>query len=135
MKQLSIYQKAFILAAMLFSFCFFYYLHNAIAKDNAKAIMKYAIIYGAVMMLNGIVFGYNDFKLKMRYDIAFRYNLLTYITVNFAYLMYSIFSLQISVSFFVNFLIILVSWGFGVFVHYYFSKKTLKGLDVEEVFM
>jgi hypothetical protein len=135
MKQLSVMQKWFTSITILLSAGFFYFLHDAIASDNASAILKYAIIYGVAMLANGFIFGYNDSQLRNRYDIGFRYNLLTYITVNMTYLFYSLFSGKFSLPFLSNLFITAFCWGIGVMVHYYFARKAIKGMDADEVFL
>lgn len=132
MKNLSKQQLSFAIVCVALTASFLYTLNKFISNQQWESINIIAIIYGALMFVNGLLNGYFDTNRLLRIDLSFRYHLITFITVNGVHV---IFLLLANTNFtIVNALLSTLFWGIGLFVHYLYAKKTIKGYTAEELF-
>ncbi|MEO9483987.1 MAG: hypothetical protein ABJG47_11095 [Ekhidna sp.] len=126
--------KYFSGLAMLFSVIFFHYLYTNLIIEHYENILAYAVIYGVSLFISGLILGYNDPVRGSRLDLGYYYHLVTFIIVNFVGLI----SLLAAMGFNTYNLLIgtlsILPWTLGLFVHYYFSNKSIKGFDKQSAF-
>jgi len=134
MHQFSSNQRAFVLVSVLLTSAFLYSLSYCISNQNWNSIIFWAVVFGVAMFGNGFWFGYKDNQSQTRVDLSFRYHLLTYFSVN------GVFILSFIIPGFMQFFTLeglagqFLAWGFGLLLHFYLSKRTIKGYDPEEIF-
>ena len=128
-------QKYFAVLTILLSLVFFKLLIDDLTIEAYGNLWIYALIYGIVMFLNGLYFGYNDPVRETRHDLGFQYHLITYIIVNVIGINWFIFKFADSGNAFFWIVIQCVPWGLGVLLHYYLSLRCIKGMDKEEIFV
>jgi len=132
MKNLTKNQLFFALLSIVLTTLFFYMLNNCISNQHWKSIYILAFAFGALMFINGMINGYFDAERLQRIDISFRYHLITFMVVNCIHLG----CVLIANSFFnfTNVFIATFFWSIGLFFHYLYSRKTIKGYAAEELF-
>ena len=119
---------------LLFSIIFFYNLYSAIANQSYDNIWIYATLYGMALFICGFVLGYNDPVQSSRHDLGFQYHLITFVVVNGVGIVSLFSAMGLSWTTFFNAILSIIFWGLGLLVHYFFSTKTIKGLDKDEIF-
>ena len=127
-------QKFFAVISIILTLLFFYILHLMLDLKAYQSIPYYAIGYGLCMFLNGLGWGYFDRVRNSRMSIGFMYHLITFITVNGVFLLGLVFYPPMQNITIWAILNQFVFWGIGLGFHYYYSKKTIKGMDPDEVF-
>ena len=127
--------KYFSGLTMIFSALFFYNLHSALQTQSYDNIWIFAVLYGAILFCTGLFLGYKDSVRKSRADLGFQYHLMTFIIVNGIGIPWMFISIGLKTETLLSASIQFVSWGIGLFVHYYFSSRSLKGMNKEEVFI
>lgn len=132
MKQFTVNQKSFSLISIVLTISFYYILFTSLGSKNYSVVIISAIGYAITMFLNGFMCGKNDKVKELRIDIGFRYHFLTYVICNSIYL---IFIIAIFPNFDVfSFIGQVGGWGIGLIAHYFYSKKSIKGYQKEELF-
>lgn len=134
MKTISNNLKYFALFTLILSILFFNYLYSSLEKDVYNNIVLFAILYGASVFISGLIYGFREKVRHTRGDIEFRYHLVTFSIVNSVGITFLIIYMGLN---FKNVLIIssqLFFWGIGLLVHYYFSSRSIKGMDAGEIF-
>lgn len=126
--------KYFSGLTLIFSIVFFAYLYTALANESYNNIGIYAGIYGIALFTSGLALGYNDSAKNSRLDLGFHYHLNTFIIVNCVGIASLFISMGISWKTLLNAVLYLFFWGLGLFVHYFFSSKSIKGFDKKEIF-
>jgi hypothetical protein len=94
----------------------------------------YGIIYGTIIMASGLLFGYKDSVRESRVDPGFQYHLITYIGVNAIGVLWWFMEMGLNADSLLTILLQCLAWGLGLFVHYYFSSNSIKGMKKEEIF-
>ncbi len=135
MKPLTKNLKYFSGIAIIFSIVFFYNLYAALQAQSYNKIWVYALLYGILMFCAGLILGYRDPVRESRTDLGFQYHLITFIIVNAIGIPALFFAMGLNIETITGAILQSFSWGLGLFVHYYFSSKSLKGMDKEEVFV
>lgn len=120
--------------AAALSASFFYFLFTALNKKEYGLIWLYGSLYAASMFLSGFLWGYFDNVRKTRNDIGFLYNLITFIVTNTVGFLGATFLYKGS-DWMVSYVLQLVFWGLGLFIHYYFSRRSIKGMPPDELFV
>ncbi len=126
--------KFFCGLAMVFSFAFFYSLYAALSAQAYNSIWIYALLFGLGLLISGFYLGYNDPVRDSKLDLGFQYHLVTFIIVNSigipALFLYMGFNTETVLGASSS----SVFWGLGLMVHYYFSSRSIKGLDKKNIF-
>ena len=119
---------------LIFSIAFFYYLYSAVLAQSYSDIWIYVSLYGAALFISGFVLGYRDPVRKSRLDLGFYYHLITFIVVNFVGIISLFIAMGFSFRTLLNAAASLIFWGLGLLVHYYFSSRSIKGINKREIF-
>lgn len=134
MKKLTTNLKYFAIALMVLTLTFSYYLYSFIASEQYTNIIVLATVFGISVFAIGLYFGYNDKEVNTKIDLGFNYHLFTYIIVNgigilwlFSVLGFTNENIKMAAS-------QLLFWGIGLFVHYLFSRRSIKGYDRDTIF-
>lgn len=134
MKKLTTNLKYFAIALMVLTLTFSYYLYSFIASEQYTNIIVLATAFGISVFAVGLYFGYNDKEVNTKIDLGFNYHLFTYIIVNgigiiwlFSVLGFTNENIKMAAS-------QLLFWGIGLFVHYLFSRRSIKGYDRDTIF-
>lgn len=133
MQKFSIPQAFFSVLTIGASIVFYYLLDHYIHRKEFSSIMELSVVYSMALLLSGLLCGLFERAHLVRYDIGFRYHVLTFIGAN---------SVVLFLVFFVNgsnftisyFLIQLLCWGFGLFIHYLSIRKNIKDYSASEIF-
>jgi hypothetical protein len=134
MVQLSKPQMVFSAITILLSIAFFVLLNQLLQERNYSLIVFPAVGYGLAMFFAGLLCGKQDDEAKTRLDIGFRYHLLTFIIVNTVALIAACAFPMLRGHLLIFTLIQPVAWGLGLYVHWYYSKKGIKGYERSELF-
>lgn len=134
MKTMTNNQKYFGILILIFSATFFYYLYSALQTHSFDNIWLFAILFGAALFITGLVLGYKDPVRKSRTDLGFQYHLITFIIVNVIGIPWLFISMGLNKEILINAAFQCIPWGIGLFVHYYFSSRSIKGINKEEIF-
>jgi hypothetical protein len=120
---------------LVLSIGFFFYLYSSLETREYSYIWVAAISYGLLMFLNGFVWGWFDSVRKSQHDLGFMYHLYTFAIVNLVNLvLMSIFGYtEQYLRYFLLFHIL--CWGFGLSMHYFGSRKRIKGMNKEDLFV
>lgn len=127
-------QKFFAFTSIVLTILFAYFLHLLLDIKAYQSIPYYAIGYGVLMFLNGLLWGFFDRVRNSRFAIGFIYHLITYISVNTVFLIAMFFYTPMKKITIWAYLNQIVWWGVGLILHYYYSKKTIKGMKPDEIF-
>jgi len=127
--------KYFSGLTLIFSAVFFYNLYSALQTQSYSNIWIFAILYGAILFCTGLFLGYKDSVRKSRADLGFQYHLMTFIIVNCIGIPWMFISIGLKTETLLSASIQFIPWGIGLFVHYYFSSRSMKGMNKEEVFI
>ena len=134
MKAMTDNLKYFSALVLIFSITFFYLLYSALLAQSYNHIWIYATSFGVALFISGFVFGYQDSVRKSRLDLGFQYHLMTFIIVNaigipslFIAMGFSFYTLLTGV-------LHLPFWALGLFVHHYYSSRSIKGMDKKDLF-
>ena len=126
--------KYFAGITFILSVLFFYLLYSDLSINVYHRIWIYATLYGSALFLSGLAFGYRDSIRDTRLDLGFFYHLVTFVIVNVVGLV----SLFIAMG---SYPITLLSgllptffWFLGLIIHYYFSSRSIKGMDRDSIF-
>ena len=76
MKNLSKQQLSFAIVCVVLTASFLYTLNKFISNQQWESINIIAVIYGALMFVNGLLNGYFDTNRLLRIDLSFRYHLI-----------------------------------------------------------
>jgi predicted MFS family arabinose efflux permease len=134
MKNYSTYQKAFFLTSLLLSFLFFYTLYGKIASQEFRQLGIIASVYGVSMFIAGLFWGYLDRVRNSRKDIGFTFHFITYLNVNFSSIVWMFIFLNFSMQNFLLSMLNLIIWGFLLWLHYQYSKRSIKGYHQQNIF-
>ena len=134
MKTMTVNQKYFGILALIFSIAFFYSLHSALKTEVYDNIWLYAISFGVLLFVSGLILGYNDSVRKSRKDLGFQYHLTTFIIVNIVGIPWLFLVMGFNINSVVNAIFQCIGWGLGLFLHYYLSSKSIKGINKAELF-
>ncbi len=127
--------KYFSGLTLIFSAVFFYNLYSALQTQSYSNIWIFAILYGAILFCTGLFLGYKDSVRKSRADLGFQYHLMTFIIVNGIGIPWMFISIGLKTETLLSASTQFIPWGIGLFVHYYFSSRSMKGMNKEEVFI
>ena len=127
--------KYFSGLTLIFSAVFFYNLYSALQTQSYGNIWIFAVLYGVILFCTGLFLGYKDSVRKSRADLGFQYHLMTFIIVNGIGIPWMFISIGLKTETLLSATIQFISWGIGLFIHYYFSSRSMKGMNKEEVFI
>ena len=119
---------------LTFSVIFFYYLYANLIIESYDKIWIYALLYGTALFISGLTLGYKDSVRKSRLDLGFQYHLMTFVVVNGVGIISLLIAMGFSTQNFITGILSILFWTLGILVHYYYSLKTIKGMDKEEIF-
>lgn len=119
---------------LVLSVAFFYYLHSALHAQSFSNIWLFAILYGVILFIAGLVLGYKDPIRRSRADLSFQYHLMTFIIVNIIGIPWLFISMGLNNSTLLSAAFQCVPWSIGLFLHYYFSSRSIKGMNKKEIF-
>jgi len=126
--------KYFSGLAIFFSATFFHYLTTALKAHTFGNIWWFALLFGVLLFAAGFLLGRRDLVRMSRSDLGFQYHLMTFIIVNLIGITWFFVSMGINKATLLNALCQCVPWGIGLLIHYYYSSKTIKGMNKEELF-
>jgi hypothetical protein len=107
-------------------------MNSFIDLKQWQSVYIIAFTFAVCMFVNGLLNGYFDNERLQRIDINFRYHLITYLVVNG---MHFIFLLLPNTHYnLLNAFLSALFWGIGLFAHHSYSKKSIKGYAIEELF-
>lgn len=119
---------------IVYSLVFHYYLSHYLAAGQHEKIIPVALTLFFVAFSTGLILGAFDPVRKSRSDLSFQYHLITYVVMNstaFLWLATGLASNQEQLS---HALLTAVSWGVGLIIHWFLSRRTIKGLPKASVF-
>lgn len=134
MKTMTNNLKYFSVLTLIFSTAFFYYLYSSLQTHSFGNIWLFAILFGVVLFIAGLVLGYKDSVRRSRADLSFQYHLMTFIIVNVIGIPWLFISMGLNNDTLLSATFQCIPWGIGLFVHYYFSSRSIKGMNKEEIF-
>ncbi|AXT20725.1 hypothetical protein D7030_11875 [Flavobacteriaceae bacterium AU392] len=134
MKTMTNNLKYFSGLTLIFSIIFFYYLYSDITIQSYNKIWIYAILYGMTLFISGLILGYKDPVRNSIYDLGFQYHLTTFIIVNCIGFIASLIAMGINLKTLLTSIMPIIFWGLGLLIHYYFSLKSIKGINKKEIF-
>ena len=134
MKTMSQNLKYFSGLTLIFSVIFFYYLYSSLLIGSYGKIWIYAILFGTALFVSGLILGSKDSVRNSRQDLGFQYHLMTFVIVNSVGIISILITLGFSIQNFITGILSILFWALGLIVHYYFSLKTIKGIDKREIF-
>lgn len=134
MKNYSTFQKAFFLTSLILSHLFFYTLYDKIASQDFRQLGIIATVYGVSMFIAGLFWGYLDRARNSRKDIGFTFHVFTYLNVNFSSIFWMFIFLNFSMQNVLYAILHLIIWGFFLWLHYQYSKRSIKGYHQQEIF-
>ena len=134
MKTLTNNLKYFCILTLVFSIVFFYLLYTALLAESYSNIWIYATLYGVALFTSGFTLGYNDSVRNSRLDLGFQYHLVTFIIVNLVAIVSLFIAMGINNETLINGTLHIIFWALGLLVHYYYSSRSIKGMDKEELF-
>lgn len=134
MKTMTNNLKYFSGLTLIFSAAFFYYLYSALQTKSFDNIWLFAILFGVALFIAGLILGYKDPVRKSRADLSFQYHLMTFIIVNVIGIPWLFISMGLNNDALLSAAFQCIPWGIGLFVHYYFSSRSIKGMNKEEIF-
>lgn len=126
--------KYFSLLTSIFSCIFFFFLNRDIRTEPDHFIWLYAFLFGSSIFISGLLLGYKESIRKIRFDLMFQYHLATYIIVNIIGIISFILSLGLNKSTLFIALAQALPWGVGLVIHYYFSLRSIKGIQKKNLF-
>ncbi len=135
MIQLTKQSTQFAFTAIILTSLFSYFLFTWIATAQYAKIWPMAIGYGVGMFAAGYFNGVKDPIRKTRQDIGFLYHLLTYIIVNIIQFIALVLILGWYEPALEGLFVQAVAWGIGLLIHYFFSRRSIKGHSKEELFV
>jgi low temperature requirement protein LtrA len=132
MEKLTYFQKQFAVLALTKTIAFFILLNIFIPLKEWQYVTLFAISYGVLMFIQGLIHGYKDRKGQVIHDKGFRYHLLTFVIVNGVYLAFiawptTVFKLWPDC-------IGMLAWGIGLLIHYRVTRNNIQGYQPEELF-
>ena len=86
------------------------------------------------MFTAGLFWGYLDRVRNSRKDIGFTVHLMTYLSVNFSSIIWMFIFLNFNMQNFLLSMQYLIIWGFFLWLHYQYSKRSIKGYHKQEIF-
>lgn len=126
--------KMFAVLTLIYSAIFFHVLYTNIALAQWGIVSAAGVVFFVMMFLTGLLLGMKDEQAKTRINLSFAYHLVTFIVVNAVHFLWFFADwIPLRTTFF-EFGIGIAAWGLGLFVHYIFAKKSIKGYDANEVF-
>jgi len=134
MKSISNATKGFAVTACIVTMCMLYFLFHSVQMENYSRVPYLAVGFGALMFGSGLFWGMKDSIRKYRYDTGFVYHLITFITVNGIGIPMMVGMLGYHPGIRTVVVYQIGCWGFGLLVHYWISRRTIKGMEAEEVF-
>lgn len=135
MKKITNNLKYFSVLTLVFSIAFFYSLYSSLATASFSNIWIYCSLFGISLFASGLGLGYNDSVRDSRIDLGFYYHLMTFIIVNSIGLisMFLVMGFHIHTLYYSVFSVFF--WAIGLAIHYYFSSRTIKGIDKRDIFI
>ena len=134
MKTMTTNLKYFSALAFVFSIVFFYLLYTSLAAESYNNIWLLATLFGLALLVSGFALGYHDLVRNSRLDLGFRYHLMTFMIVNAIGLASLFVAMGVNKDTLLYGLLPVSFWGLGLLVHYYFSSKSIKGMDKKNLF-
>ena len=134
MKTMTNNLKYFSVLTLIFSTIFFYYLFASLRAHSYGNIWLIALSFGVLLFISGLILGRKDSVRHSRADLSFQYHLMTFIIVNGIGIPWQLISMGIDRGSLINVAYQCVPWGIGLAIHYYFSSKSIKGMNKEEIF-
>jgi hypothetical protein len=131
---MSLNLKYFSGFTLIFSAIFFYALYSNLISESYDSIWIYALLYGTALFISGLALGYKDSVRKSRLDLGFQYHLMTFVIVNSVGIISLLIAMGFSTQNLMTGILSMLFWTLGILVHYYYSSKTLKGIDKEAIF-
>jgi len=125
----------FALTTIILSSAFFYYLFTNLVDENYSYIHYVALGFGALMFISGLSWGNKDSARKSRHDLGFLYHFYTFIFVNVVNFVFILLYPELREFMLDIFLISLGFWAIGILLHYYQSRKHIKGMSKEDLFV
>ncbi|MBL4625257.1 MAG: hypothetical protein JKY42_08990 [Flavobacteriales bacterium] len=127
-------QKYFGILNLIFSISFFYYLNSSLHEKSYDFLTLSAVLFGLLIFIAGYILGYKDPIRNSRNNISFQYHLTTFIVVNSVGIPWLFISRGLNTSSLISASLQLFPWAIGLLIHFYFSSKSIKGMDKEEIF-
>ena len=134
MKTMTNNLKYFSGSTLIFSILFFYYLFSSLQANEYDNIWLIAAVFGVLLFFTGLFLGRQDSVRHSRADLSFQYHLMTFIIVNGVGIPWLLISMGADNGTLINVAYQCIPWGIGLAVHYYFSSKSIKGVNKEEIF-
>jgi len=134
MKTMSNNLKYFGGLTLVLSVAFFYYLVASLQAQDFGNIWLIALGFGLLLFASGLIFGYSDSMRRSRADLGFQYHLMTFVIVNLVGAPWLIVALGTGSNNLINIAYQCGPWAIGLAIHYYFSSKSIKGMNKDEIF-
>ena len=113
---------------------FFYYLSAALESQSHENMGWYALAFAVVLFVSGLVLGWKDPVRQSRADLGFQYHLYTFIIVNGIGIPWMFVDMGIHHGSIMHAVYQVGPWAIGLFAHYYFSSRSIKGMDKGDIF-
>ena len=97
-------------------------------------IWFFSISFGVLLFISGFILGYKDPVRESRSDLGFKYHLTTFIIVNIIGISWLFAAMGFNANSLMNAAFQCLPWGLGLLIHYYFSSKSIKGIDKKDLF-
>lgn len=118
----------------IFSLAFFYLLYTDLSIQHFNHIWIYVVAYGSLLCISGLTLGYKDSVRNTRLDLGFQYHFITFIIVNCIGIVAFLTLMEVTAETLIASFLSILFWALGLGVHYYFSSKSIKGFDKEDIF-
>ena len=134
MKTMTKNLKYFSGLTLLFSIAFFYYLYAALQARSYDTIWLFALLFGLALFTSGFILGYKDPVRGSRADLGLQYHFVTFIIVNTVGIPWLFVSMGLNSDTLLSVALQCIPWGTGLFLHYYLSSGTIKGMHKDKLF-
>ena len=124
----------FMLITTIVTLIFLNLLYKAISAEEYNLIFIYCPIYSILLFFSALLLGKNDSTRKQRNDLGFQYHLASYIIINLLNVLWVFTTIGFGNDEITMVLFQLLVWAIILLIHYYFSRKTLKGYSKKSIF-
>jgi predicted Na+-dependent transporter len=125
--------KIYIVLLTAYSLVFFYLLHTFINNEQWTNILIIAVTFFLGIGVTTFLLERLESKRNVRLDLDFTYHLMSYVVINIIgfgwYILFRLSDLLHPMN-----AIGLGGWTLGLLIHYFSSRRSIKGMSKEEVF-
>ncbi|GBE30062.1 hypothetical protein BMS3Bbin04_01088 [bacterium BMS3Bbin04] len=126
--------KIFAAIAAVLTLAFHYTLSRFLAAELWNGVLLLALGYGVSMYVNGFFNGRKEVAFLSRADFSFSYHLVAFIVVIPLWMPFLWTRPETELSNRLAEFFGAVCWGVALLIHYFASRRSIKGYDRKEVF-